>query len=326
MSMREKERKNEPVKPESLPKEAKRSLRKYSQHVKMYDRMVAERKAQLSQDVINYHENLLKQAPGLSDPLTGEMVLAYIQENINQSELKQQIKQVLEMRQRQNIEGDLMRSNEYINELLEYLLQFEAIQGEPNAAELLEQINGGVNFLAAFLTQLTKPVRRDFIDELRRLQTQDPGSYAHFESTLDPLKNPILPVDMYLDVEKSRQFTYPVKEPARELARAYDSANSAFSQISALSATVGQEAVHILNKCLFDAMNESLSKFRPYGMVGEPVPWSNSYRRLQTEVDISSVDTERLFQMVKQEVYRWMSAQQGALQLTQKDIFAFIDL
>ena len=152
MSMREKEPKNEPVKPESLPTEAKRSLRKYSQHVKMYDRMVAERKAQLSQDVINYHENLLKQAPGLSDPLSGEMVLAYIQENINQTELKQQIKQVLEMRQRQNIEGDLMRSNEYINELLEYLLQFEAIQGEPNAAELLEQINGGVNFLAAFLT------------------------------------------------------------------------------------------------------------------------------------------------------------------------------
>ena len=116
---------------------------------------------------------------------------------------------------------------------------------------------------------------------------------------MDPLKNPILPVDMYLDVEKSRQFTYPVKEPSNELKKAYDSANSAFSQISALSATVGQEAVHILNKCIFDAMNESLSKFRPYGMVGEPVPWSNSYRRLQTEVDINSVDTERLFQMVK---------------------------
>lgn len=56
-------------------------------------------------------------------------------------------------------------------------------------------------------------------------------------------------------------------------------------------------------------MNESLTKFRPYGMVGEPLPWSNKYRRLQTEVDINSVDTERLFQMVKQEVYRWMSAQ-----------------
>lgn len=42
-------------------------------------------------------------------------------------------------------------------------------------------------------------------------------------------------------------------------------------------------------------MNESLTKFRPYGIIGEPVPWSNKYRRLQTDVDINSVDTERLF-------------------------------
>ena len=59
------------------------------------------------------------------------------------------------------------------------------------------------------------------------------------------------------------------------------------------------EAVHIFNKCLFDAVNESLMKFRPYGLVGEPMPWSNKVRRLQTKVDIASVDTERLFQMVK---------------------------
>jgi long-subunit acyl-CoA synthetase (AMP-forming) len=57
--------------------------------------------------------------------------------------------------------------------------------------------------------------------------------------------------------------------------------------------------MHILNKSIFDAMNESLTKFRPYGIIGEPLPWSKKYRRLQTEVDINSVDTERLFQMVK---------------------------
>ena len=41
---------------------------------------------------------------------------------------------------------------------------------------------------------------------------------------------------------------------------------------------------------------------------------------------MNSVDTERLFQMVKQEVYRWMSMQQGALNLGEKQIFNFIDL
>ena len=73
-------------------------------------------------------------------------------------------------------------------------------------------------------------------------------------------------------------------------------------------------------------MNESLTKFRPYGIVGEPLPWSNKYRRLQTEVDINSVDTERLIQMVKQEVFRWMSTQQGALLHSHDTIFQYIDL
>lgn len=35
------------------------------------------------------------------------------------------------------------------------------------------------------------------------------------------------------------------------------------------------------------------------------MPWSNKNRRLQTKVDTNSVDTERLFMMVKQDVMRW---------------------
>lgn len=92
------------------------------------------------------------------------------------------------------------------------------------------------------------------------------------------------------------------------------------------TASILQESQHILNKSIFDAMNESLTKFRPYGIVGEPLPWSNKYRRLQTEVDINSVDTERLIQMVKQEVFRWMSTQQGALLHSHDTIFQYIDL
>jgi hypothetical protein len=71
--------------------------------------------------------------------------------------------------------------------------------------------------------------------------------------------------------------------------------------------------VYIFNKCIFDGINESLMKFRPYGLVGEPMPWSNKVRRLQTKVDIASVDTERLFQMVKQEVFRWTQVLCGCL-------------
>lgn len=103
----------------------------------------------------------------------------------------------------------------------------------------------------------------------------------HFESCVDPLKFPILPIDMYIDVEKQRTFLEP-DPAAKDLKKNYASANSAFSEISALSgsASIGHEAIHILNKGIFDSMNESLTKFRPYGMSGQPLPWSNRYRRL----------------------------------------------
>lgn len=80
------------------------------------------------------------------------------------------------------------------------------------------------------------------------------------------------------------------------------------------------ESIHIQNKSFFDAVNESLMKFRPYGLTGEPMPWSNKVRRLQTKVEISSVDTERLFQMVKQEAFRWAQTYCGCLP---SPIFAF---
>ena len=112
------------------------------------------------------------------------------------------------MKQRQNIEQDLLRSDEYVNELLQYLLQFEILQSQEDSEALLRDFNGGVNYLTVFLANLTHPMRRDLLDELRKLQTQDLGSYSHFESCLDPLKFPILPIDMYLDVEKRRQYTY----------------------------------------------------------------------------------------------------------------------
>lgn len=50
------------------------------------------------------------------------------------------------------------------------------------------------------------------------MQTQELGSYSHFESCLDPLQYAILPIDMYLDVEKQRQFTYQLthQEERRE--------------------------------------------------------------------------------------------------------------
>jgi len=39
------------------------------------------------------------------------------------------------------------------------------------------------------------------------------------------------------------------------------------------------EADHIHNKAVFDAMNEAMKSLRPYGFVGEPMPWTNAPRK-----------------------------------------------
>ena len=37
------------------------------------------------------------------------------------------------------------------------------------------------------------------------------------------------------------------------------------------------EADHIHNKAIFDAVNEAMNLSRPYGVVGEPAPWTTNY-------------------------------------------------
>ena len=71
---------------------------------------------------------------------------------------------------------------------------------------------GGVNYLTVFLRNLTQPIKKELVDELNKLQTQESGKYDHFESSIDPLKHPILPIDMYLDVEKQREFEHQVAQ------------------------------------------------------------------------------------------------------------------
>ena len=56
-------------------------------------------------------------------------------------------------------------------------------------------------------------------------------------------------MDLYLEIEKARE------ESMRERRHQVDERKL---QI--------WESIHILNKCIFDAVNESLMKFRPYGI------------------------------------------------------------
>ena len=216
---------------------------------------------------------------------------------------KEERKEWIEMRQRHLIDNDLIRIDQYVNEIVDALLQFDidlSMEDDDELTESQREIRDRElknNYHVQFLKQLTQPIQKSSADTLQTLQTSEIGSYKHFETTQDLQKHPIIPVNLYLDIEKAREEALLARKG---------------SQMSKQTQMVW-ESIHIQNKSFFDAINESLMKFRPYGLTGEPMPWSNKIRRLQTKVDIGSVDTERLFQMVKQEVFRWAQAFCGSL-------------
>ena len=71
---------------------------------------------------------------------------------------------------------------------------------------------------------------------------------------MDPNSNPILPIDLYLEIERLRE-----EQSMMILQR-----NGRMDLD--MESSVIQESVHIHNKAIFDSLNESLLKFRPYGI------------------------------------------------------------
>lgn len=55
------------------------------------------------------------------------------------------------------------------------------------------------------MKKLTKPIKREPSDVLSTLQTAEIGSYYHFETAVDMGRHPIVPVDLYLEIEKARE-------------------------------------------------------------------------------------------------------------------------
>ena len=73
----------------------------------------------------------------------------------------------------------------------------------------------------------------------------------------------ILNVQLYLTIEKARETM---------IREAFDF----IRQTKTIDTEMGEllsEADHIHNKAIFDAINESMKQLRPYGFVGEPMPW-----------------------------------------------------
>ena len=68
------------------------------------------------------------------------------------------------------------------------------------------------------------------------------------------------------------------------------------------------EQIH--RKMIFDWINESINKYRPYGEEGVPMPWSSSIRRLCSN-DI--LNFEKVFNGIKDSLFKWGTSLAGTM-------------
>ena len=72
------------------------------------------------------------------------------------------------------------------------------------------------------------------------------------------------------------------------------------------------ESDHIHNKAIFDAVNEALNSVRPYGKLGEPMPWSNRPRKNFFPY-ASESDLEGILDNVKKCILEWANIRAGQI-------------
>ena len=85
----------------------------------------------------------------------------------------------------------------------------------------------------------------------------------------------ILNVQLYLTLEKARENV--IREALQQIKDA--AAEGEDLAIDSNLSELLSESDHIHNKAIFDAVNEALNSVRPYGKLGEPMPWSMRPRK-----------------------------------------------
>ena len=69
---------------------------------------------------------------------------------------------------------------------------------------------------------------------------------------------------------------------------------------------------NIHNKAIFDAVNEALDGFRPYGLRGPPLPWSKQNKTLTFKFGKEET-FDYLLQKVKYRVLDWSHVNAGTI-------------
>ena len=190
-------------------------------------------------------EELNKRADKLTDIIIEEL-LGKIQDNLvpSRKEIEKEVKELtqpnIEPKEKMppGIKSTVMAVEHYIDDV------FTAIQRDAER----------------FVQNLSQPLNRDPLLIMGQIQNEEADYFAGIEQIVS---QPVLPVDLYLEIERSRKI-----EGLSD--KAEDKHHEALLT----------EWSNIHNKCIFDAINDALDYYRPYGIKGPPLPWSKHTREL----------------------------------------------
>lgn len=91
--------------------------------------------------------------------------------------------------------------------------------------------------------------------------------HSSFEDAVQ--QQPVLSVEIYLDIERRKEYVL-LADSVSEIDESHTSNKPELIEQQSMLA----EWENIHNKVIFDAVNDALDEFRPYGLKGPPAPWS----------------------------------------------------
>eukprot|EP01022_Parablepharisma_sp_SALTPOND_P022319 TRINITY_DN4500_c0_g1_i1.p1 TRINITY_DN4500_c0_g1~~TRINITY_DN4500_c0_g1_i1.p1 ORF type:complete len:1311 (-),score=211.19 TRINITY_DN4500_c0_g1_i1:1930-5862(-) len=136
-----------------------------------------------------------------------------------------------------------------------------------------------------FISEINKSIIKPPLEILVNLQSSEPERIM--QTQLPHEVNPIVPLNTYLDLEKKREI----------------------KNKSEFDNTFLEECLHIHDKAVFDSVNEALNLIRPYGLNGEPMPWSVQGRILFKSI----ADPKIIIRNIRNMVQDWASFEVGTL-------------
>ena len=200
---------------------------------------------------------------------------------------------------KQEIEQDFLEKKI----LMQSLNKKNGINTDPASLEkLLDHIFSEVTKNStSFLNKLQMPIPKEFLRILNDLQISESNLIQ--QQFLPHELFPILSNQCFIELQKNNS------NFIKHILQEHSSQSSLLSEVDPKSPEFLKECEFIHNKAVYDSVNECLNLMRPYGLNGEPLPWSCSVRIIQNKLP----KIENVFSNIKNIIQEWCSIEAGTL-------------